>query len=101
MFGAAPSGNQTDVGPRLIAVDAFPEEYRVAVGAVIAAMSAEGYKPGEYFASIHQKEGVLEIHLTHESHPPENHRRGDTCGKCRITHYNPKNGRLSRFEGIR
>jgi hypothetical protein len=89
--------------PRLTQVDAFPDQYRDAVRAVIAALSADGITPSEYFAQVSlTKEGMLEFYLKHQSHPADDSGwRGDACGRCRTTSYDLKTGKVSKIYGIR
>lgn len=104
LSAAAPARDEKQVAlPRLTQIDAFPDEYRAAVRVVIAALSAAGAKPDEYFAIITPtKEGPLEVFLKHQSHPVDNsHWLGDACGRCLVTSYDPKTGKVSRFQGIR
>ncbi len=102
-FAAAPAGEERKVTmPRLTRIDAFPENHRDAVRAVIAVLSADGGKPGDYFAGVFPDEdGLLEISLRHQSHPDDSNWRGDQCGRCRIAFYDPKTGKVLRFQGIR
>jgi len=100
---AAPASEEKKIAsPRLTQIDAFPEKYRDVVCAVIAALSAEGMKPEEYFSVITpNKEGLLEAHLTHQSHPVDSRWLGDECRRCRIAFYDPKTGKVLKFQGIR
>jgi len=87
----------------LTELNSFPREYRGAVRAVIAAVSADGAKPNEYFAIITpSKKGVLNFYLKHESHPADDSMTlGDTCAQCRMTSYDPATGKVSRFLAIK
>jgi hypothetical protein len=100
---AAPASEEKkSAPPRLTQIDAFPEKYRDAVRAVIAALSAASGKPEEYFGAFTLgKEGLLEVHLTHQSHPVDSRWLGDECGRCRIAFYDPKTGKILKFQGIR
>jgi hypothetical protein len=83
---------------RLTQVDSFPEQYRVAMRAVIGALSADGPKPSEFFAVITSKtKGILEFHLRHQSHPADSRWLGDECGHCRVVSYDTKSGKVLRI----
>jgi hypothetical protein len=90
--------------PRLTEVSSFPENDRAAIRTVIAALTADGGKPGEYFAEFwnSSEAGVLTIHLKHESHPSVESflAVGDSCGHCLMAYYDLKTGKV-RFQGIR
>ena len=87
----------------------FPEDYREAVRAVIAALVADGAKPEEFFAEISTSaDNRLEFYLKHQSHPTagshsleEPFSFGDVCGRCRITLFDPATGKVSAFQGIK
>ena len=88
--------------PRLMQVEAFPEEHRVAVRAVAAAMAADGRNPDEYTAEVYPgARGLLEVSARHDSHPADGHGRGDACGRCCVARYSPRTGRVLRIFGIR
>lgn len=87
---------------RLTQVDSFPESYRGAVRAVIGALPTAGSKPDEFFAAItSEKEGILEFHLRHQSHPADSRWRGDECGRCRVVYCDRKTNKVLRILGIR
>ncbi len=101
---AATASEKKEVAlPRLTQVDAFPEKYRDAVRAVIAALSADDGKPSEYFAKFsRERDGIWEFTLKHQSHPAEDSQwRGDACIRCRIAFCDPKSGRVLKLQGIR
>ena len=101
---AAPASEKQEVAlPRLTQVDAFPEKYRDAVRTVIAALSADGGKPSEYFAKFsRERDGIWEFILKHQSHPADDSQwRGDACSRCRIAFCDPKSGKFMKFQGIR
>lgn len=100
---AAPASEaKTEERVRLTNVEGFPQAYRDAVRAVIAALSADGSKPEEYFAEISPTgDSTLGFHLIHQSHNPDPHWVGDSCGKCRTTTYDTKSGKVSKIYGIR
>jgi len=101
---AAPASEEKKITlPRLTQADAFPERYREAVRAVIAALSANGGKPSEYFAEVlPSDEGQLKLYLKHQSHPADDSGwRGDACSRCLIAFYDFKTGKFLRFQGIR
>jgi hypothetical protein len=84
--------------PRLSTVSAFPQEHQAAAVATIAAVEAKGGTAEEYFATITSAaDGSIEVYLTHRSCPPlqKGTVRGDPCGRCRVTYFYPKEGRLS------
>jgi hypothetical protein len=82
--------------------EAFPEEYRAAVRAVAAAMSATGREPGEYTAEVSPTaEGLLEVYARHDSHPAGGSWRGDPCGRCCVARYDSSTGAVPRVLGIR
>jgi hypothetical protein len=88
--------------PRLTQVEAFPEEHRAAVRAVAAAMAAASRPPGDYTAEVSPAAGgLLEIHARHDLHPTGWSGRGDPCGRCCVTRYDPGTGAVSRVIGIR
>ncbi len=88
--------------PRLVQVDAFPEEHRAAVRAVAAAMAAAGREPGDYTVEVSTTaRGLLEVYARHDGHPAGWSGRGDPCGRCCVARYNPKTGAVSRVIGIR
>ena len=99
---AAPASEEKAIAsPRLTQIDAFPEKYRDAVRAVIAALPAER-KPEEFFTGVtSSKEGLLEFHLTHQSHPADSRWLGDECRRCLIAFYDPKTTKVLKFQGIR
>ena len=100
---AAPASEKKEIAlPRLTQVDAFSEKYRDAVRAVIAALSADGGKPSEYFAEFSgERGGVWEFYLKHQSHPADDSQFGDACSRCRMAFCDPKSGRFLKFQGIR
>lgn len=88
--------------PRLTQFDAFPEPHRAAVRAVAAAMAASGRNPAEYTAEVYPVgKALLEVHARHDRHPAGWTGRGDLCGRCCVTHYNPTTSALSPITGIR
>jgi hypothetical protein len=88
--------------PRLVQVEAFPDEHREAVRAVAAAMAARGREPGEYTAEVSPTaDGLLEVYARHDSHPAGGRWKGDRCGRCCVARYDPKTGAVSRVLGIR
>lgn len=67
-----------------------------------AALIAEGTKAGEFFAVVSPgKEGLLEVSLKHQSHPDDSHSLGDQCGRRRTAFYDPKTGKILRFQFAR
>jgi hypothetical protein len=88
--------------PRLTQIDAFPESSRDAVLAVIAALTAEGTKASEFFAVVSPgKEGLIEVSLKHQRHPDDSRWLGDECKRCRTAFYDPKSGKVLRFQFVR
>jgi hypothetical protein len=96
-FGASPPST----APRLSEVAKFPKGYEAALKAVIAAVTKEGMKPGEYYAEISERESVLHFWLIHESHDPDPSWRGDSCSRCRTIDYDMRAGSVSKVRGIR
>ena len=88
--------------PRLMQVEAFPEEHRVAVRAVAAAMAADGRNPDEYTAEVYPgARGLLEVSARHDSHPADWHGRGAACRPFSVARYTTTTGRGLRIFGIR
>jgi hypothetical protein len=89
---------------RLTDTNAFPAELHEAIAAVNSAFASQGGKAKEYFASVSRgSNGLIAVYLRHESHDPEKYRgwRGDGCGKCRTTTYDPRTKKVGKFDGIR
>ncbi len=88
--------------PRLVQVEAFPEEHCAAVRAVAAAMAAVGREPGEYTAEVSPAAGgLVEVYARHDSHPAAWSGKGDPCGRCCVARYDPRTGTVSRVLGIK
>lgn len=88
--------------PRLVQIEAFPEEQREAVRLVAAALTSSGREPDDYSAEVSMAaRGQWEVYLRHDDHPAGWSGRGDACGRCCVARYNPRTGVVSRIIGIR
>lgn len=93
---------QEDQMPRLVHVEAFPEEQREAVRAVAAAIASSGREPDDYTAEVSTVgRGMLEVYARHDRHPADWIGRGDPCGRCCVVRYNPRTGAVSPVVGVR
>ena len=104
LFGVGCSTHRTTPSenrpPALVAVMAFPEQYREPARAVAKDLSQQGEEPKDFFTEIEPGEGgqTVVFHLWHKSafEPQNAHMLGNPGGKCRDVWYDLESGKVTQ-----